>query len=109
MSQDDPEIRRAAQRQISLRGAGARAFAAAMVEQYRYESGHTYLMWAKILAKIEELQPVRQDPEDFPHEAGATRNSPPGYRLICHAISHKARQAIAAPHLYPARASHPYG
>ena len=65
MSQDDPEIRRAAQRQISLRGAGARAFAAGMVEQYRYESGHTYLMWVKILAKIEELQPVRPDPELF--------------------------------------------
>ena len=66
MTQDDPEIRRAAQRQISLRGAGARAFAASMVEQYRYESGHTYLMWVKILAKIEELQPVKPDQEDFP-------------------------------------------
>ena len=66
MTPDDPEIRRAAQRQISLRGTDARAFAAGMVEQYRYESGHTYLMWVKILAKIEELQPVKPDQEDFP-------------------------------------------
>jgi class 3 adenylate cyclase len=42
------------------------AFAAGMVEQYRYESGHTYLMWLKILAKIEELQPVQPGPGDFP-------------------------------------------
>jgi hypothetical protein len=66
MTQNDPEIRRAAQRQISLRGASARAFAAGMVEQCRYESGHTYAMWVKILEKIEELQPVKPDPEDFP-------------------------------------------
>jgi hypothetical protein len=42
-----------------------------MIEQYRYENGHTYLMRVKILAKIEELQPVRQDPEDFPARAVA--------------------------------------
>jgi hypothetical protein len=53
---DDPEIRRAAQRQISPRGAGAAAFAAGMVEEHRYGSNLTYAMWVKILAKIEELQ-----------------------------------------------------
>ncbi len=64
---DDPDIRRAAERQISLRGAGAAAFAARMVEEHRYGSNLSFAMWVKILAKIDELQaaekPAAKDTE----------------------------------------------